>query len=104
MQGAITRGDKSKTKVPAFTPAQDSEPSDKSRKDKKKKYYRDKKDPKEPREDSTTPASEVIAAKVGESGKTSRRNKKDISGVTYYNCNKKRHFANKYQEPWKPKN
>ena len=86
------------------TPAQDSEPSDKSKKDKKKKYYRDKKDPKKSREDSITPAYGVKAAEVGGSGKTSRRNKKDLSGVMYYNCNKKRYFADKCQEPRKSKN
>ena len=36
-QGAMTCGDKSRTKVFASTPAQNSEPSDKSKKDKKKK-------------------------------------------------------------------
>ena len=103
-QGAVTRGDESKTKAPASTPAQDSEPSNKSRKDKKKKHYREKKDSREPREDSTTPASGVNTAEVGEGGKSSRKNKKDPSEVTCYNCNKKRHFADKCREPRKSKN
>ena len=103
-QGAVTHGDKSKTKAPTSTPAQDSEPSDKSRKDKKKKHYKEKKDFREPREDSTIPASGVNAAEVGGGGKYSKRNKKDPSGVTCYNCNKKRHFADKCQESQKSKN
>ena len=94
-QGAVTCGDKSRTKVLALTSAQDFEPSDKSRKDKKKKYYKDKKDPKLPKKDSTIPASGVNAAEVSRSGKTSKRNKKDLNEVTYYNCNKKRPFADK---------
>ena len=100
----MTRGDESKTKAPASTPAQDSEPSDKSRKDKKKKHYRERKDSKEPREDSITPASGVNTAEFSGGGKSSRRNKKDLSGVTYYNCNKKGYIANKCQEPRKSKN
>ena len=102
--GKDHRGDDSKaSKGSASTPAsastQDSEPSDKAKKD-KKKNWRGKKDSKEPKE-STTPASGVNAAEVGGGGQR-RRNKKDLSGVTYYNCNKKGHFANKCPEP--PKN
>ena len=100
----MTCGDKSKTKASASTPAQDSKPSDKSRKDKKKKHYKDKKDPRELKKDSTTPAFGVNAAKIGGGGKSSRRNKKVLSGVTYYNCNKKGHFADKYWVPRKSKN
>ena len=103
-QGAVNRGDDSKaSKGSASTPAsastQDSEPSDKAKKD-KKKNWRGKRDSREPKE-STTPASGVNAAEVG-GGRQRRRNKKDLSGVTCYNCNKKGHFANKCPEP--PKN
>ena len=94
-QGAITCRNKSRTKVLASTPAQDFEPSDKSRKSKKKKKHRDKKNSKELKEDSTIPASGVNAAKVNRSGKSSRKNKKDLSGVMCYNFNKKRYFADK---------
>ena len=103
MQGAVTCRNKSKTKVPASTPAQDSEPSDKSKKDKKKKQHRDKKNSKKPREDSTIPAFGVNAAKVSGSRKR-KRIKKNFIGVMCYNCHKKRHFADKYLEPWRPKN
>ena len=51
------------------------------------------------REESTTPACGVNTTKVGGSGKSSRRNKKDLSGVMCYNCNKKNHFADKCWEP-----
>ena len=99
-QGAVTRGDESKTKAPASTPAQDSEPSDKARKDKKKRHHGARRSSREPK-DSSTPASIVNKAKVGGSGQR-RKNKKDLSGVTYFNCNKKGHFSNKCPEP--PKN
>ena len=97
--GAVTCGDESKTKAPASTPTQDSEPSDKARKDKKKKHQ-DKRGSKEPK-DSSTPASGVNKAEVGR-GRQRRKNKKDLSGVTCYNCNKKRYYSNRYPEP--PKN
>ena len=103
-QGAVTCGDESRTKVLAITPAQDSEPSDKSRKNKKKKQHRDKKDSREPKENSTTSVTRVKVAEVGGSEKTSKREKKNLSGVTCYNCNKKRHFANKCRESRRPKN
>ena len=95
----MTRGDQSKTKAPASTPAQDSEPSDKTRKDKKKRHQ-DRRGSREPK-DSSSPASGVNRAEVGEGGQR-RKNKKDLSGVTYYNCNKKGHYSNKCPEP--PKN
>ena len=97
-QGVVNCGDKSKVKSPASTPAQDFEPSNKARKDKKKKYYRDKRDSREFK-DSTTLAFGVNAAKVG--GKK-KKNKKDVSEVKYFNCNKKKHYVNKCPEP--PKN
>ena len=98
-QGAVTCKDDSKTsKGPTSTPIQDSEPSNKARKDKKKRYQ-DKRGSREPK-DSNTPASKVNAAEVG--GKGRRRNKKDVSHITYFNCNKKRHYLNKCPEP--PKN
>ena len=102
--GKDHRGDDSKaSKGSASTPAsasiQDSEPSDKAKKD-KKKNWRGKRDFREPK-DSTTPAFGVNAAEVGRGGQR-RKNKKDISGVTCYNCNKKGHFLNKCPET--PKN
>ena len=94
-----SRGDDFKVfKAPAST--QKSELSDKARKDKKKRHYRDRRDFREPK-NSTTSASKVNAVKVGNKR---RRNKKDLSGITYYNCNKKRHFADKCPEPRRLKN
>ena len=98
----MNRGDKSRGKGPASTPASastDPEPYDKTRKDKKKKQHRNKRDSREPK-DFTTPASEVNVAEVG--GKIKRRNKKDVSEITCFNCNKKGHFSNRCPEP--PKN
>ena len=99
-QGAVNSGDDSKaSKGSASTPitsTQDSEPSDKGKKDKKKKNWQGKRDSREPKE-STTPASGVNAAEVGGGGQR-RKNKKDISRVTCYNCNKKGHFSNKCPE------
>ena len=95
-------GDESRGKGPASTPTSAStnpELSDKARKDKKKKQHRDKRDSREPK-DSTTPASGVNAAEVG--GKERRRNKKDVSKITCFNCNKKGHYSNRCPEP--PKN
>ena len=94
--------DESQGKGPASTPASastDPKPSDKARKDKKKKQHIDKRDSREPK-DSTTSASGVNAAEVG--GKERRRNKKDVSEITYFNCNKKEHYSNRCPEP--PKN
>ena len=98
--GKDHRGDDSKaSKGSASTPVsastQESEPSEKAKKD-KKKYCRDKRGSREPK-DSTILASGVNAAKVGEGGQRTK-NKKKISGVTRYNCNKKGHFANKCPE------
>ena len=78
---------------------QDSEPSNKAKKDKKKKYYQSKKDSKKP-QDSTLPASGVNVAEV--EGKERKRNKKNVSEVTCFNCNKKGHYSNKC--PKSPKN
>ena len=82
----------SRAKGPTSTHAQDFEPFNKAMKDKKKKQYRKKRDFKEPK-DFNTPASGVNAAKVGSKRK---KNKKDVSKVTYFNCNKKGHYANWY--------
>ena len=80
----------------ASASTQDSEPSNKVKKDKKKKNWQSKRDFRE-RKDSSTLASGVNAAEVG-GGEQKRKNKKDISRVTCYNCNKKGHFSNKYTE------
>ena len=78
------REDKSKAK--------DSEPSDKARKDKKKKQHKAKRD--------SIPATGVNKATVGDQ----RMKKKDISEISYYNCNKKGYYSNKCPEPRKSKN
>ena len=75
---------KDKATVSTSTQAFPSD-KDKSRKDKKKKKHKDK-------WDSTTPATGVNKAEV------SSRRKKDVSEITYYNYNKKRHYAIKYPE------
>ena len=98
-RGDDSKASKGSASAPAPASTQESEPSDKAKKD-KKKNWRGKRGSKEPK-DSTTPASGVNAHEVGGGGQR-RKNKKDISGVTYYNCNKKGHFSNKCPEP--PKN
>ena len=98
-EGVVSCGDDSKaSKDPASNSVQDSEPSNKAKKDKKKKHHWDKKDSRKPK-DSTIPASEINAAEVKDKKK---RNKKDVSKITYFNCNKKKHYLNKSPEP--PKN
>ena len=99
-QGAVNCGDDCKaSKGSVSTSAQDSEPSNKARKDKKKRHH-NRRGSREPK-DSSTPASGVNKAEVGGGGQR-RKNKKDLSGVMCYNCNKKGHFSNKCPEP--PKN
>ena len=97
-QGVVTCGDESKAKASAPAPAQDSEPFDKFKKDKKKKHHKEKKDSREPK-NSTTPVSGVNAAEVGSKGR--RRNQKDVSEITCFNCNKKGHYSNKCPQPSK---
>ena len=84
--GDDSKAFKDSTFIPASASTQDSEPSNKAKKDKKKKYWRDKKNSREPK-GSTISASGVNAAEVG--GKRKKRNKKDMSKITYFNCNKK---------------
>lgn len=76
----------------ASTLAQDFKLSNKSRKNKKKKQHRKKKDSREFK-DSTIPASEVNTVEV--EGKK-KKNKKDISEITYFKYNKKGYYANRY--------
>ena len=96
-RGDDSKASKGSASAPASASTQGSEPSEKAKKD-KKKYWRDKKGPREPK-DSSTPASGVNRT---EAGGSRRKNKKDLSGVTCYNCNKKGHYSNKCPEP--PKN
>lgn len=79
-----------KFKAKAFKPSStpDSKPSDKSRKDKKKKQQKNQ-------WDFTIPATEVNAAEIGDK----KKKKKDVNEITYYNCNKKKHYLTKYLEP-----
>ena len=98
-QGAVKDHceDKSKAKNPVSTPAQDSKPFNKAKKDKKKKQYRDKKNFREPR-DFTILAFGVNAAKV--KGKK-KKNKKNVSEIMYFNCNKKEYYVNRCSEQLK---
>ena len=90
----MTHGDDSKTfKSLASTLAQDSKPSDKARMDKKKKHHRNKRDSKEPK-DYFTPVFEINKAEVSGGGQRKKK-KKDLSGVTCFNYNKKGHFSNR---------
>ena len=50
--------------------------------------------------DSTTPATGIYVAEV----KEKKTRKKDISKVTYFNCNKKGYFTNKCLKAQKSKN
>ena len=84
-------GNKSRAKASISTSTQDSKPFDKARKDKKQKQHKAKQD--------STPATGVNMAEVG----NYKTRKKDISKITYYNCNKKGHYLNKYVELWKSK-
>ena len=98
----MSRGDESRGKGLASTPASastDSEPSNKARIDKKKKQHRDKRDS---REFKDTLAFEVNMTEVGD--KEKRRKRKDPSKVTYYNCNRLGHYAEKCPNPRKSKN
>ena len=100
-QGAVKDncGDDSKASkgfasIPASASTHDFEFS---KKDKKKKHYQGKRDFREPR-DSSTLATGINKAEVN------GKRKKDLSEITYYNCNKKGHFTTKCPKPWKPKN
>ena len=89
-------------KVPVFTSTQDFKPSHKAKMNKKKTQYKNKRDSRDSgnSRDSNALVTGVNATEIG--GKI--RKKKDVSEITYYNYNKKRHFANKYLKPWKSKN
>ena len=80
-------GDKSIAKASVPTSNQDSKPFDKDRKNKKKKQHKAKWD--------STPATRVNKAEVDDH----RKRKKDVSEITYYNCNKKRYYSDKCPEP-----
>ena len=90
-------GDNAKaSRAPVSTSTQDFKPSNKAKKDKKKKQYKDKQDSKDSK-NSINPAIEVSMAEVGDK----KKRKKDISEITYYNCNKKEYFPTKCPESWK---
>ena len=84
-------GDELRDKTPVSISAQDSPTNkDKSKKEKKKKQYKDKRD-------STTLATAINKAKVG------GRKNKNVSEITYYNYNKKKHYVTKCLKSQKSK-
>ena len=74
---------------------QDSEFFDKAKKDKKKKQYKNK-------WDSNTLATGVNVAEIDDK-KRKKKKKRDISEITYSNCNKIGHYTNSSPKPWKLK-
>ena len=83
---------KGKAPVPPRTNAtESSEQSKKDRKDKKQRFQERRK------RSEDTPATGDNAIDVLK--KKKKNQDRDISGVTYYNCNKKGHFANTCTEP-----
>ncbi len=75
---------------------------EKVRKEKKRKGYQGKRDRWE-RRDGSPVVTGVNAIQATEDQKKKRRNgqdpKKDISEITYYNCNKKGHYFRDWIEP-----
>lgn len=84
----MNRKDNSKA-APVSTSIQDSKLFDKAKKDKKKKQHRNKKDSR----DSTTLVTGVNMVMIKD--KKKRRNK-DKGEVMCFNCDKKKHYTNKY--------
>ena len=65
--------------------------------------------PRGSRPQGSTPATGVNATETSARNdrgrdQPARREDRDMSRTTYYNCNKKGHFANQCPEPRKPKN
>lgn len=72
--------------------AQDFKPFDKARKDNKKKQWKNKPD--------FNLVTRVNPIKVDDN----KKKKKNVSKITCYNHNQKRHYSTRYSESWKPKN
>ncbi len=90
--GAISQGqapDKALDKVNQAE--QGNEAFEKARKDKKQKSHQAKRD----RQEDSNPASGTNTT----SAKKKTGQKRDISEIIYYNCNKKGHYASNFTEP-----
>ena len=70
-----------------------NKPSEQAHKEQKRKKHPERRDKKE-----QTPASTANATEIQQKKKKKKQNR-DISKVTYYNCNKKSHYANTYTKP-----
>ena len=92
-----------KSKAPAFQHLNSIQTSEQGWKEKKKK---DKQYWGQNPQDSTTATGVNLTNTLGGylSGSGGSRPQKNISQVTCFNCNKKRHYSNKFPKPSKPKN
>ena len=99
-QGTTTKDsypEKPKIKKTKPTPAraEANEPSEQARKEKKKKKHQEKQNKKQ------TPASIANAIEIQQKKKKKNQNQ-DVSKITYFNCDKKGHYASTCTKP--PKN